>query len=145
MEAVLAHELGHFRLHHVIKQMLLMSGVSLLGLALLGWLSSQLWFYQGLGVTQPSNAVLLMLFLLATPVFTLFIAPIGSYLSRRHEFEAAAFAVEQSGSEPLIRALVKLYQDNASTLTPDPLYSLFYDSHPPAAVRIAQIANHSSP
>ncbi len=145
MEAVLAHELGHFRLHHVIKQMLLMSGVSLLGLALLGWLSSQLWFYQGLGVTQPSNAVLLMLFLLATPVFTLFIAPIGSYLSRRHEFEADAFAVEQSGSEPLIRALVKLYQDNASTLTPDPLYSLFYDSHPPAAVRIAQIANHSSP
>ena len=140
MEAVLAHELGHFRHKHILKQMLMMATLSLVGLALLGWLSGQNWFYQGLGVSQPSDAVALMLFILIIPVFTLFFSPLGSYLSRRHEFEADAYAVSQTNGNHLIEALVKLYQDNASTLTPDPLYSMFHDSHPPAPVRIAHIS-----
>lgn len=140
MEAVLAHELGHFRYRHIIKHMLVMAILSLAGLALLGWLSEQVWFYQDLGVSQPSDAAALMLFILATPVFTLFFSPIGSYLSRRHEFEADDFAATHAGGNHLIEALVKLYQDNASTLTPDPLYSMFHDSHPPAPVRIAHIS-----
>lgn len=140
MEAVLAHELGHFRRKHIIKQLFLSAALSLGGLALLGWLSQQTWFYQDLGVTQPSNAVALILFILITPVFTLFFAPLGSYLSRRHEFEADEYAVTQTDGDHLINALVKLYRDNANTLTPDPLYSMFHDSHPPAPVRIAHIS-----
>jgi STE24 endopeptidase len=139
MEAVLAHELGHFRLRHILKQLILNALLSLGGLALLGWLSHQPWFYQDLGVSEPSNAAALILFILVMPVFSLFFAPFGSYLSRRHEFEADAYAVAQTGGRDLINALVKLYRDNASTLTPDPLYSMFHDSHPPAPVRIAHI------
>ncbi|MET0071830.1 MAG: M48 family metallopeptidase [Candidatus Thiodiazotropha sp.] len=139
MEAVLAHELGHFRFRHILKQMLLMGLLSLAGLALLGWLSQQPWFYSGLGISQPSNAAALLLFMLVLPVFTIFFTPIGSYLSRRFEFQADNYAVSQTNGEFLVQALVKLYQDNASTLTPDPLYSLFHDSHPPAPVRIANI------
>jgi STE24 endopeptidase len=140
MEAVLAHELGHFRHKHIVKQMLIMAFLSLVGLALLGWLSQQLWFYQGLGVSQASDASALLLFMLTAPVFTLFFSPLGSYLSRRHEFQADAYAVTHTDGNHLIKALVKLYQDNASTLTPDPLYSMFHDSHPPAPVRIAHIS-----
>jgi STE24 endopeptidase len=143
MEAVLAHELGHFRRRHILKQMLMVAALSLAGLALLGWLSQQLWFYQGLGISQSSDAAALLLFMLALPVFTIFFSPLGSYLSRRHEFEADSYAVDQAGGEHLIKALVKLYQDNANTLTPDPLYSLFHDSHPPAPVRVAHIAQQS--
>ncbi|PVV18800.1 MAG: peptidase M48, partial [gamma proteobacterium symbiont of Ctena orbiculata] len=141
MEAVLAHELGHFRYKHIFKQMFMMGVLSLLGLALLGWLSQQTWFYNGLGISQPSNAAALLLFMLAIPVFTVFFTPLGSYLSRRYEFQADNYAVSQTNGKFLVQALVKLYQDNASTLTPDPLYSLFHDSHPPAPVRIANILN----
>jgi STE24 endopeptidase len=144
MEAVLAHELGHFRHRHIFKQMGLMALLSLGGLALLGWLSQQAWFYSGLGISQPSDYAALLLFLLALPVFTIFFSPLGRYLSRRYEFEADDFAVGQTGGEFLVRALVKLYRDNASTLTPDPLYSLFHDSHPPAPVRIAHINQHAA-
>ncbi len=143
MEAVLAHELGHFRRKHILKQMVMMALISLAGLALLGWLSQQIWFYTNLGMTQPSNAAALLLFMLAAPVFTLFFSPIGSYISRRHEFEADDYAIAQTKGEYLVQALVKLYQDNASTLTPDPLYSMFHDSHPPAPVRIAHITEQS--
>jgi STE24 endopeptidase len=140
MEAVLAHELGHFHHKHIHKHMIIMALLSLAGMALLGWLTQQAWFYHGLGITQPSNAAALLLFMLTIPVFTIFFSPLGSYLSRRHEFEADRYAVKQTSGEFLIHALVKLYQDNANTLTPDPLYSLFHDSHPPAPVRIAHIS-----
>jgi STE24 endopeptidase len=141
IEAVLAHELGHFHHRHIFKQIGLMALLSLGGLALLGWLSQQLWFYNGLGITHASNAAALLLFMLSMPVFTLFFTPLDRYLSRRYEFEADDFAVDLTGGKFLRQALVKLYRDNASTLTPDPLYSLFHDSHPPAPVRIAHI-NH---
>ncbi|MEJ2592435.1 MAG: M48 family metallopeptidase [Candidatus Thiodiazotropha sp.] len=144
MEAVLAHELGHYRRRHILKQMLLTAALSLAGLALLGWLSQQDWFFRDLGVSQPSDAAALLLFMLVLPVFTLFFTPLTSWLSRRYEFEADDFAVGQTGGEFLMRALVKLYRDNASTLTPDPLYSLFHDSHPPAPVRIAHIAQRAA-
>jgi STE24 endopeptidase len=114
--------------------------MSLAGLALLGWLARQGWFYQGLGVERPSDAAALTLFILVLPVFTQFLSPLGAWLMRRHEYEADDYAVAQAGGAPLIRALVKLYQDNASTLTPDPLYSAFHDSHPPAPVRVAHIS-----
>ncbi|HEY0722035.1 MAG TPA: M48 family metallopeptidase [Gammaproteobacteria bacterium] len=140
IEAVLAHELGHFRRHHVRKRLITMAVVSLLGLALLGWLSSQLWFYNGLGVTQPSIHVALLLFLIAVPIFTFFTRPLMARTLRRHEFEADNFAAEQSSAHHLIDALVKLYQENASTLTPDPWHSAFHDSHPPAPVRIAHLS-----
>ncbi len=140
LEGVLAHELGHFRHHHVRKQLLLGSALSLAGLALLGWLAQQPWFYHGLGVTRPSDAAALLLFLLVAPLFSQFLSPLLALLSRRHEFQADAFAARQTGAEPLISALVKLYRDNAATLTPDPLYSAFHDSHPPAPVRIAHLA-----
>ena len=140
MEAVLAHELGHFRLKHIVKQLILNALLSLGALALLGWLSRQTWFYQDLGVNEPSNALALVLFILIMPVFSLFFTPLGSFLSRRHEFEADAYAVAQTGGRHLINALVKLYRENANTLTPDPLYSMFHDSHPPAPVRIAHIS-----
>jgi STE24 endopeptidase len=140
VEAVLAHELGHFHYKHIHKQMLVMALLSLGAMALLGWLSQQLWFYNGLGISEPSNAAALLLFVLTIPVFTIFFTPLGSFFSRRHEFQADNYAVSQSSGEFLIQALVKLYQDNASTLTPDPLYSFFHDSHPPAPVRIAHIS-----
>ncbi len=146
VEAVLAHELGHFRLNHVRKRMLLSMAIGLAGLALLGWLSLQPWFYSALGVAQASNAAALLLFIFVLPVFTFVFTPLGSWLSRRHEFEADAYAVAQSDASLLAVALVKLYRDNATTLTPDSLHSLFYDSHPPAPVRVArlqQIANNA--
>jgi STE24 endopeptidase len=139
MEAVLAHELGHFKHHHVIKQLLLTALTTLGGMALLGWLSDQSWFYQALGVPWESDALALILFLLVIPVFTQFLQPLIAMLSRRYEFEADDFARQQTGAEPLIQALVELYRENASTLTPDPLYSAFHDSHPPAPERVAHL------
>jgi len=139
IEAVLAHELGHFRKHHVIQRIVLMFAVSLGFLWLLGQLIDAPWFYAGLGVPAQNTALALVLFFLAIPVFTFPLSPLGSYLSRRNEFEADAYAAEHAAAGDLVRALVKLYEDNASTLTPDPLHSLFYDSHPPAAQRIARL------
>jgi STE24 endopeptidase len=140
IEAVLAHELGHFKRKHVQKRIITMMLTSLAGLALLGWLIQQTWFYQGLGVAQPANHLALLLFLMVSPVFTLFLQPLASWFSRRHEFEADDYAAAQSSATDLIHALVKLYKENASTLTPDPLYSAFYDSHPPAPVRVAHLS-----
>lgn len=139
LEAVLAHELGHFRRRHVAKRLLAIAGITLLGLALLGWLRTQPWFFAGLGAPEATPAVALLLFLLVAPVFTQFLRPLGSWLSRRQEFEADAYAAAQADGGALIRALVKLYRDNASTLTPDPVYSAFHHSHPPAPVRIAHL------
>jgi STE24 endopeptidase len=139
IEAVLAHELGHFRRHHVIKHIALMFAGSLALLWLLGQLIDAPWFYAGLGVPAQNTALALILFFLVIPVFTFPLTPLTSYLSRHNEFEADAYAAEHASAADLIRALVKLYQDNASTLTPDPLHSLFYDSHPPAAQRIARL------
>jgi STE24 endopeptidase len=139
VEAVLAHELGHFKRRHVVKRMLMMMVMSLTGLALLGWLIDKSWFYSGLGIHQASTHTALMLFILAGPVFTYFLHPLYARSSRTHEYEADAFAVEQTGARALVSALVKLYRDNASTLTPDPLHSAFYDSHPPAPLRIARL------
>ncbi|MCP5416396.1 MAG: M48 family metallopeptidase [Chromatiaceae bacterium] len=140
MEAVLAHELGHFKHRHIVKQLALTALTALLGMALLGWLSGELWFYRGLGVHDHSNALALLLLLLVAPVFTQFLHPLVALLSRRYEFEADDYACQQTGAKPLISALVKLYRENASTLTPDPLYSAFHDSHPPAPVRVAHLA-----
>jgi STE24 endopeptidase len=139
VEAVLAHELGHYRLHHVWKRVALLFAASLAFLWLLGQLIGEPWFYQGLGVSHPSTAAALLLFMLAMPVFTFFLQPVSSLYSRRHEFEADAYAARHADASDLVRALVKLYQDNAATLTPDPVHSAFYDSHPPAAVRIARL------
>jgi len=139
IEAVLAHELGHYKRRHVVKRMLLGFAMSLVGLALLGWLSGQAWFYQGLGMQQPSAYAALILFLMAIPVFTFWVQPLMAWASRRDEFEADDFAAEQADAKAMVSALVKLYEENASTLTPDPLYSAFYDSHPPAALRIAHL------
>jgi STE24 endopeptidase len=136
IEAVLAHELGHFRLHHIRKRLVLMGGISVLSLALLGWLIRQDWFYSGLGVDHHSTYMALLLFMMLAPVFGFLLTPSMSWLSRRHEFEADAYAACQRDGHTLVRALVKLYQENASTLTPDPLYSRFYDSHPPAPIRV---------
>lgn len=137
--AVLAHELGHFHHRHVIKRLLWTFTLMLGLLWLLGQLMDQSWFYQGLGVTQPSTAAALLLFFLALPVFTFIFAPIGSWMSRKQEFEADAYAAQHASSAELVAALVKLYRDNASTLTPDPLFSMYYYSHPPAAIRIAAL------
>ncbi len=139
IEAVLAHELGHFKRKHITKRIFSMAIFSLTGLAILGWLITQEWFYAGLGVTTPSLHAALALFLIALPVFTFFLHPLTSWFSRKHEFEADAYAAEVSSAEYLTKALVKLYEENANTLTPDPLYSAFHDSHPPAAVRIAHL------
>ena len=139
IEAVLAHEIGHFKRKHIAKRIALMALLSLAALMLLGWLINMPWFYSGLGVTQPSVAVALLLFLLVVPTFTVFVQPLMSALSRRHEFEADEFAAAQADAGKLVKALVKLYRENANTLTPDPLYSAFYDSHPPAPVRIANL------
>ena len=140
VEAVLAHELGHFKRRHIFKGLLLSELMALLGLALLGWLSQQGWFYAALGVDRATPALALALFMFVLPVFTLFVSPLMSRLSRRHEFEADDFAAQQTDARHLITGLVKMYRDNASTLTPDPVYSAFYHSHPPAAVRIAHLS-----
>lgn len=139
IEAVLAHELGHYRLHHVAKGMALSWTVSLAMLAALGVLATEGWFYDGLGVSVRSEGVAVLLFLLVLPEFTFFLQPLTSLFSRKHEFEADRYAVQHAAAAELIGALVKLYKDNASTLTPDPLHSAFYDSHPPAAIRIARL------
>lgn len=156
VEAVLAHELGHFKHRHILQRMASLFALSLAGFALLGWLSTQVWFYTGLGVRPnisldpavapaPNDALALLLFLLAVPVFTLFIAPLFARLSRRHEFEADAYAVTQANGSDLAAALLKLYEDNASTLTPDPVYVKFYYSHPPASERLARIPSPARP
>lgn len=139
IEAVLAHELGHFRKKHIVQRIVLMFAGSLTFLWLLGQLIDTTWFYTGLGVPAQSTALALILFFLVVPVFLFPLAPLSSRLSRQHEFEADAYAAEHAAAGDLVRALVKLYDDNASTLTPDPLHSLFHDSHPPAAQRIAQL------
>ncbi|MGF6641897.1 M48 family metallopeptidase [Paraburkholderia sp. GAS82] len=147
IEAVLAHELGHFKRRHVIKRMVVIFALSLVMLALLGWLMQCVWFYEGLGV-RPSllggnSGLALVLFFLALPVFLFFVTPLGSLSSRKHEFEADAFAATQTDAQDLVNALVKLYEDNASTLTPDPLYTAFYYSHPPASQRIDRLLRHA--
>ena len=139
IEAVLAHELGHYSCRHVWKRLALMFAVSLVFLWLLWFLIRQDWFYTGLGVRTQSTAAALVLFLMVAPSFTFLLHPLASLYSRRHEYEADAYAAAQASGEDLVHALVKLYQDNASTLTPDPLHSAFYDSHPPAALRIARL------
>ncbi|MDH1293358.1 M48 family metallopeptidase [Comamonas terrigena] len=150
VEAVLAHELGHFKHKHIAKRMVLMFALSLAGFSLLGWLSQQAWFYSGLGVLPSvqlamgmpqgdDNAVALLLFLLALPVFTFFVSPLVAMGSRRDEFQADAYAMTQADGSALASALLKLYQDNASTLTPDPVYAKFYYSHPPALERLARM------
>jgi STE24 endopeptidase len=139
IEAVLAHELGHFRHHHVIKRIALLFAVSFAGLALLGWLTHQAWFFNGLGTATPSNYMALLLFLLVSPVFMYLLRPLLSGYARKNEFEADAYAANHASAHHLVIALVKLYRDNASTLTPDPLHSAFYDSHPPASIRIAKL------
>ena len=144
IEAVLAHELGHFKHHHVIKRIAMMFFVSFLGLALLGWLMNQGWFYHGLGVTTPSNHMALILFLLVSPVFLFLLRPLMASYSRKNEFEADDYAAKHADANKLVDALVKLYRDNASTLTPDPLHSAFYDSHPPASIRISKLAAYTS-
>jgi len=143
IEAVLAHELGHFKHHHVIKRIALMFFMSFLGLALLGWLMNQAWFYNGLGVAQPSNHMALILFLLVSPVFLFLLRPVMASYSRKNEFEADDYAAKHANANHLVEALVKLYRDNASTLTPDPLHSAFYDSHPPASIRISKLAAYT--
>ncbi|HLD09137.1 MAG TPA: M48 family metalloprotease, partial [Methylophilaceae bacterium] len=140
IEAVLAHELGHFKHRHVIKRIALMFLVSFIGLALLGWLKRQAWFYSGLGVTEASDYMALLLFLLISPVFLFLLHPLMASYSRKNEFEADEYAAKNADAQHLTEALVKLYRDNASTLTPDPLHSAFYDSHPPASIRIAKLA-----
>ncbi|MGD9254573.1 MAG: M48 family metallopeptidase [Chromatiales bacterium] len=141
VEAVLAHELGHFKRRHVLKGMLLSLAMSFLGFALLAWLMQQPWFYAGLGVSEPSGYMALLLFVIVAPVFTFFMGPLLAWYSRRHEFEADAFAAEYADARSLVTALVNLYRKNASTLTPDPLHSAFYDSHPPASIRIARLGS----
>ncbi len=139
VESVLAHELAHFRLRHVPQRLVVGALTSLAGFALLGWLALQPWFYSALGVPQGSSAAALLLFVLVTPAFTWVVAPVLAAWSRRHEYEADAFAARHSDAQSLADALVRLYKDNANTLTPDPLYSAFYDSHPPPAARIARL------
>ena len=143
VEAVLAHELGHFSHRHVQKRIAGIFGFSLLALALLGWLSTQTAFYEGLGVTPnmeaPNDALALLLFMLALPPFGFFVSPLMAHFSRRHEFEVDAYACAQASGQDLANALLKLHEDNATTLTPDPLYARFYYSHPPAAERLAAL------
>lgn len=139
LEAVLAHELGHFKKKHIIKGMLISFSTTFVGLAILAWLMKNEWFYHGLGLSTPSTYMALLLFMLISPVFTFILSPLMSMFSRKNEFEADAFAAEQTNAKHLIKALVDMYRENANTLTPDPLYSAFYDSHPPASVRIAHL------
>ncbi len=147
IEAVLAHELGHFRHRHVLRRMAVSFALSAAGLWLLAWLATRPWFYQGLGLTpapELMDAAALVLFFVALPVFTFPLGPLMSLMSRRDEFQADAFAANHADGDALVAALVKLYQDNASPLTPDPVHSVFYDSHPPAAVRIGRLRALSS-
>lgn len=139
VEAVLAHELGHYKLHHIAKALALSAAVSFAGLWVLGQLIERPWFYEGLGVSTPGTAAALLLFLLVVPEFMFFLHPLTSRYSRKREFEADAYAMQHARASDLVEALVKLYKDNAATLTPDPLHSAFYDSHPPAATRIARL------
>jgi STE24 endopeptidase len=143
VDAVLAHELGHFRHKHIVQRIVMLFGLSLGALWLLGWLSQQVWFYSGLGVqvhlNAPNDALALLLFLLVVPVFSYFISPLSAHLSRRHEFQADAYACAQTSGSDLSSALLKLYKDNASTLTPDPVFARFYYSHPPASERLARM------
>lgn len=143
VDAVLAHELGHFKHKHIVKRIVALFALSLVGFALLGWLAGRAWFYTGLGVRPnldgPNDALALLLFMLAVPVFTFFISPLMAQFSRKHEFEADAFAVTQTSGQDLGNALLKLYEDNASTLTPDPVFVRFYYSHPPASERLARL------
>ncbi len=139
LEAVLAHELGHFKKKHIVQGMLISFATTFIGLAILAWLMKNDWFYHALGVSTPSTYMALLLFMIVSPVFTFILSPLMSMFSRKNEFEADAFAAEQTDASNLITALVGLYRENASTLTPDPLYSAFYDSHPPAPVRIAHL------
>ncbi len=143
IDAVLAHELGHYKRRHIVQRVGLMFALSFVGFALLGWLSNQAWFYTGLGVMPsldaPNHALALLLFLLVVPLFTYFLSPLMAQLSRRHEFEADAYAVAHTDGKDLASALLKLYKDNASTLTPDPVYARFYYSHPPASERLARL------
>ena len=144
VDAVLAHELGHFAHRHILKRVLSLFALSLLGFALLGWLGTQVWFYTGLGVLPnlggANDALALLLFMLALPPFTAFIGPVFSWISRRDEFEADAYAMQKSSGAHLSSALLKLYEDNAATLTPDPWYVRFYYSHPPAMQRLSRMA-----
>ncbi len=143
IDAVLAHELGHYKRRHILKRIVMMFALSLGGFALLGWVSSQAWFFSGLGVTPsmdtPNNALALLLFMMVVPLFTFFLSPLMAQLSRKHEFEADAYAVAHTNGNDLASALLKLYKDNASTLTPDPLYARFYYSHPPASERLSRL------
>jgi len=139
IEAVLAHELGHFKCKHITKQIVVSTFITLAGFALLGWLKQQPWFFDGLFVSQATDAAALLLFLLISPVFMTFLQPLSSAMQRKFEFEADAFASSLTNPYDLVQALVKLYRDNASTLTPDPLYSSFHHSHPPAAIRIKHL------
>ena len=139
VEAVLAHELGHYRLHHIVKMLVISAAMTFAGLWVLGQLIEHSWFYSGLGVTAASTAAALALFMLVVPEFTFLLHPLMTHYSRKNEFEADAYAKGHAQSRDLVQALVKLYRDNASTLTPDPLHSAFYDSHPPAALRIARL------
>ena len=149
VEAVLAHELGHFKHKHVIKRIVAMFAISLAGFALLGWLATQTWFYMAFGARPsmgaPNDAVALLLFLLVTPVFGFFVSPLFAQISRKHEFQADAYACQQSSGTDLAGALLKLHEDNAATLTPDPLYVRFYYSHPPASERLAALASAPTP
>ena len=144
IEAVVAHELGHFKLHHVRRRLLVSAIVALAGLALLGWLAARPWFYQGLGLSAASDYGALLLFMFVAPAFTFFVTPLAARWSRRDEFAADAFAALHAPATELIAALVKLYRDNATTLTPDPVHSRFYDSHPPALARIARLRQLSA-
>ena len=139
VEAVLAHELGHYKLHHILKGLLLSWAMSFLMLAALGWVAQEPWFYEGLGVTSQTLPIALLLFMLVVREFTFFAQPLLSVFSRKNEFEADRYAVRHASAGELVGALVKLYNDNSATLTPDPLHSAFYDSHPPAAARIARL------
>lgn len=147
IEAVLGHELGHFKLRHITKRIGVSFLISLGFLALLGWLKTQPWFYAGLGTdaAMATDMTALILFALTLPVFSFFLSPILSMSSRKHEFEADAFSAQYTDAQYLISALVKMYQDNAATLTPDALYSAFYDSHPPASIRIAHLTRLKNP
>ncbi|HET8552397.1 MAG TPA: M48 family metallopeptidase [Gammaproteobacteria bacterium] len=144
IEAVMAHELGHFRLHHIKLRLVMFAVLGLAGFALLGWLAAQPWFYHGLGVPTPSDHAALILFALVAPIFMFPLTPAFSWLSRGHEFAADNYATRQAAASALVSGLVKLYRDNSTTLTPDPIYSKFYDSHPPATVRIANLRQVSS-
>ena len=141
--AVLAHELGHFKHRHLSRRMLLLFGTSLLAFAMLGWLANQSWFYAGLGVAPnlgaPNDALALLLFMISAPLLSFFISPVFSAMSRRDEFQADAYAVVHTSGQDLATALLKLYEDNAATLTPDPVYVRFYYSHPPASERLARL------